>query len=1181
MKNPTKGAVSHRRTIPFTLLWLALTGFSPVNLPAAEAPATPPASVLLTVEGRVEVARRGLLDWAPATPNQELQTGDRVRTGLKSRATLRLSDLSVVRLDQLTVLEIRASQGEAEKAGLGLKGGSTYFFNRDRPGTTRFETPTASGAIRGTEFNLAVAEDGTTVVTLLDGEVLLTAEQGSLSLKSGEEGTVRPNQPPTKTAVIDAINVIQWALYYPAVVDPEELGLSAGERSARADSLKAYREGDLLRALADYPADRLPQSDAEKVFHAGLLLAAGRVTEAEADLSSLQSTLPAANAIRELIAAVKNQALSSGKKPATGSEWLAHSYRQQSRGELEAALTAAREAVKLAPGFGAAHLRVAELEFGFGRTAEAISALGVGLLLSPNNAQGLALRGFLLAAQGHIPAAETAFEQAIAVDGALGNAWLGRGLARIRSGRVAEGRKDLQVAATLEPQRSLLRSYLGKAWSVSGNPALARKELDLAGKLDPADPTPWLYSALLAQQQNRLNDGLRELERSKELNDNRGLYRSKLLLDQDRAVRSANLAALYRDTGLSDFSLREASRAVSYDYGNHSSHLFLAESYDALRDRRTLNLRYETPFFSELLVSQLLAPVGAGNLSQNISQQEYSRFFESRSLGIFSATEYLSLGDWTQAGSQFGVLGNTSYSFDAFYRTQNGQRPNNDFEQRELSLRLKQQLTPASSVFLQITDYQSESGDILQYHDPAQANRGLRVKEEQEPNLYAGFHHEWSPGVHTLVLGARLHDDLTATNPFAPTLTLIRNGGGTITNVVLSPQNPNSARFRNGFESEFVTYSAELQQIWQQHRHTLIVGARYQSGRVETDDLLDIRPLSAFSGNYANPASRTNVTESLDRANAYAYYLWSATDTLQLIGGLSYDYLAYPVNTDYSPISAGERDKDQWSPKAGLVWTPTDRTAVRGAYTRSLGGLFYDNSVRLEPTQVAGFTQAYRSLVPESIAGPIAGAEFETFGVALDQRLWRGGYLGITGEILKSEASRTVGVFTKTGALSLFPSIIKAAPGSTGERLEFEEKTVRVAFNQLLGAEWAVGGQYSLTHADLTDKFTSLPPNTLNDPSAQRDATLHQLNLNVVFNHRCGFFARFDSLWFNQDSSDLPDEDFWQFNLQAGYRFLQRRAEVRLGILNLTDRDYRLNPLTLHSELLRSRTFAASFKFLF
>ena len=105
------------------------------------------------------------------------------------------------------------------------------------------------------------------------------------------------------------------------------------------------------------------------------------------------------------------------------------------------------------------------------------------------------------------------------------------------------------VAAALEPQRALLRSYLGKSFAEAGEPQRASHELALAKRLDPADPTAWLYAALVDEQYNRVNDGVRDLEKSLELNYNRRLYRSEFLLDQDRAVRSASLAAIYRDAG--------------------------------------------------------------------------------------------------------------------------------------------------------------------------------------------------------------------------------------------------------------------------------------------------------------------------------------------------------------------------------------------------------------------------------------------------------------------------------------------------------------------------------------------------------------------------------------------------------------------------------------------------------
>src|SRR5207244_3250892 len=118
----------------------------------------------------------------------------------------------------------------------------------------------------------------------------------------------------------------------------------------------------------------------------------------------------------------------------------------------------------------------------------------------------------------------------------------------------------------------------------------------------------------------------------------------------------------------------------------------LANSYDALRNPNQINLRYETPWLSQQLVAQLLAPVGANNLSSYISQQEYSSLFERDHFGASSSTEYRSDGSWFEKGSQYGQVENFSYAFDAEYRTQPGDRPNNDLEQTSYALKAKQQL---------------------------------------------------------------------------------------------------------------------------------------------------------------------------------------------------------------------------------------------------------------------------------------------------------------------------------------------------------------------------------------------------------------------------------------------------------------------------------------------------------
>jgi Tfp pilus assembly protein PilF len=1140
------------------LLATGVVGAEPNRPPAT----TVTQSVILTVEGTVEVASAA--NWQPARPQQPLRVGERLRTGRRSRATVRLADLSVIRINELTTFQILPPHSEQRKPLFDLKQGSAYFFSRERPADVEFRTPVIAGAIRGTEFHLHVEPDGATRVSLLDGQVTVSNEHGQQELASGQESLIPPGQPPGKTAVLNARNLIQWCLYYPAVLEPDELDWSAEDREAHRRSIEAYRRGDLRQAAAEAPPDRAAASDASRLYAAALALAVGQVQAAEDLLAGVSASAPLTAALRQMVAAVKFETWTRTHPPALASEWLAESYYLQSRSQLPAALKAARAAAAKAPSFGFAWARVAELEFSFGRVPAAEAALRQAHGLSPGHAQALALQGFLLSARGRFTEAGPWFERAIEADGALGNAWLGRGLCRIRRGEIEAGRQDLQTAAALEPQRALLRSYLAKAFLREGRVHLAEKDLRLAQTLDPNDPTAWLYSALLRQQRNDINQAVRDLEHSQALNDHRQVYRSRLLLDQDRAVRGANLAAAYRDAGLTDVSVREAARAVNADYANSSAHLFLAESYDALRDPRAVNLRYETPWFSEQLVANLLAPVGAGNLSRSISQQEYARFFDGNHLGVFSATEYLSRGAWTQQGAQYGTLGQTSYSLDGYYQYDPGQRANNDLDQLTLGAALKQQITAQDSVLLQAFHAETRSGDLGQYYNyDGQGPAGTptpdltqRVRELQTPNLFLGYHRAWAPGLHTLGLAGLLQDDFTLEGT-APLLSLTQNTNGAL---VFPPlQRPSPIRL----ESEFRAYTLELQQIGQWGPHTLVAGGRYQTGDQDSH---------AWTSR-SDQSSDTTLT----RGSAYAYEYWQVVKPLQLIAGVAYDALDYPENIDVPPISGAQTRKDQVSPKAGFYLTPLDGTVLRGVYTRSLGGLYYDTSVRLEPTQIAGFNQAFRSLIPESVAGLVAGSEFETFGLALDQKFKTGTYVSLAAELLSLEADRTLGAYVTT----VRPGVLAPAlPGGTKERLEFEEKTLTATVHQLIGKYWAVGGSYRVSRAELEEAFANVA-------QFNRDvsATLQQAQLSATFNHPCGFFAQWSSLWTQQSNHDyapdLPGDDFWQHQVQIGYRFAQRRAEVRLGLLNLTDQDYRLNPLTLHAELPRERTLMVSLRFNF
>ena len=466
-----------------------------------------------------------------------------------------------------------------------------------------------------------------------------------------------------------------------------------------------------------------------------------------------------------------------------------------------------------------------------------------------------------------------------------------------------------------------------------------------------------------------------------------------------------------------------------------------------------------------------------------------------------------------------------------------------------------------------------ESGDVRPFLDDDQSSATLRVKEVQEPNLLAGYHREWSPGVHTLFLGARLDDtlQLREQNAFVPTL--VRDSSGNLTGQV----RPSFSTFDVNYGSSFNAWSAELQQIVQRSAHTVIAGARYQIGETETKAVLGRDPF-AFPPVFEDPAAAQELDSDLERASAYAYYHLQVIEPLLLIGGVAYDYLRYPENANLPPLQGEETTREQLSPKAGVVWTPLDSTSLRAAYTRSLGGVFYDNSVRLEPTQVGGFTQSYRSLAPESVAGLVPGSRFETIHLGLEHKFPSHTYLLLETEWLRSEGKRSVGVFDFTDA----PPFV-AAPSSTPQELRFDERSLALSIHQLVGSEWAFGARYRLSRAELDTEFTELPATLIPEARTDDRAILHQFNLLATWQNAAGFFVRGEGIWYAQNNESstgsLPDDDFWHLNAVAGYRFPRRRAEIAVGLLNITDRDYRMNPLNSIIELPRDRTLVVSFKF--
>ncbi len=920
--------------------------------------------------------------------------------------------------------------------------------------------------------------------------------------------------------------------------------------------------------------------------------------------------------------------MNGSRTAATCSESIAESYWYQSRANLLSAHHFAWQATELSPENGYAWTRLAEMEFSFGRTAAAKQALQRGLELTPKNARAHALMGFVLSAENKIAAARVSFEQATELDGALGSGWLGLGLTKIKRGDTAGGRADLQTAATVEPTQSFFHSYLGKALSAEGRRDEARKDLNLARQLDARDPTPWLYSAIEHQQNNHTNTAIADLEQSIAINDNRRLYRSQFLLDQDRAVRSANLAKIYQAAGMNDVAVREATRAVESDYTNPSAHLFLANSFDALRDPKRIALRYETPWFNELLLANLLSPVGGGPLSQYVSQQEYSKLLEKDGLGGSFTGEWRDTDELRSTASLFGTHGNFSWGLDAGWRDDPGhQRLNSEAELAEIYGQMKWQATPDDTVYFLGKWADQSSGDNFETYDNQPLAPGFDFTENQDPGLLLlGWNHQWKPGSNTIFLAGRLSARQHLRDPSARQLLIQRDSSGMRPGFVRPDMNGfdeftdpalriavppavqmgpdgesliyspallaaiapylgtgdvlgvNTAPFDFFTEREWEIYTAEVQHIWQTNHNTLLGGVRWQSGEFDTTTRLSVeRP--NFNGGFSTPAAEQRIQTDFDRLSLYAYDYWQPAPWLTLIGGVAWDHVEHPDNFRNPPVNDLQRDDEELSAKLGFTATPSKWITVRGAYTQGLGGVTYDESVRLEPVQLAGFNQAFRTVISESIAGSVEAPRYETMGLSLEGKLPSRTWWGLTGNIIEQEVDRTLGAFTGYD-LGVFPNSPAFFPDSTAQHLDYREESLALSINQLLGDQFSLGAGYRYTHSELRTTFTDISASILAAADTKDEATLQEFSLYANWNSPTGFFARVEANYFDQSLADDPNahtpvrsgDDFWQCNAFAGYRWHRNLCEVSAGILNLGGSDYRLSPLNPYPYLERDET---------
>jgi tetratricopeptide (TPR) repeat protein len=432
-------------------------------------------------------------------------------------------------------------------------------------------------------------------------------------------------------------------------------------------------------------------------YRASQLLAVGRVNEANADIQRALSLNPMysdAYALQAIIFVVQNErekALSSAKKavetgPNSSTAHIAMSYAQQAAFDLEGARASVEEAVKVGPRDALAWARLAELWSSFGRLGKALDAAKTAVELDPNLSRTQMVLGFAYLTQVKTTESRAAFKKAIELDQADPLSRLGLGLAKIRGGDLQAGGREIEIAASDKKQNKL-----------------SRNQFAIAKELDPLDPTPWFYDAIRKQTINRPVEALQDMQKSIELNNNRAVYRSSLLIDEDLAARSASLGRIYNDLGFQQLGLVEGWKSVNTAPANYSAHRLLADLYAALPRHeiaRTSELFQSqllqplniTPIQPELAVSNLFILEGAGPADPSFN--EFNRLFLRNRLALQASGVMGNNDTWGNNIAQSGVWNNVSYSLGQFHYETDGFRDNNDQDLDLYNAFVQARLTP-------------------------------------------------------------------------------------------------------------------------------------------------------------------------------------------------------------------------------------------------------------------------------------------------------------------------------------------------------------------------------------------------------------------------------------------------------------------------------------------------------
>lgn len=1083
------------------------------------------------LQGDVYVRHQTDKSWQTASLSHALCQYDQLKTSPLSRASIRLNNDTLVQMDQKTTLTLSNIGREQEKSFLDLIEGLIHTLSRV-PRSLDVRTPYVNAHIEGTEFVVTHSADGSKVA-IVEGKVRVANAQGSVLLTANEAVTAQANQAPQKQLLVNPLQGVAWEINYLPVTHLNHSQLSNVEREAWRN-YQANEPDKALEVLTPL-IENNQATDNALIIAAAAQLQLGQAEAARKIITSLQKDNASALALRITIAIAENQlpqaeqllesAATSNRKSADLD--LAKTYLQQAKHQLSKALRTAKSAHQKYPDNALLTARLSELHLMSGNAEKAEQLAERALKQTPKNSALITALGFALLNNGKTQKAQTTFAKAVEYNSTHSLNHLGLGLSKIKQGDLAKGREHLETAVLLAPRYSLLRSYLAKAYFEEIRNRLVYDQLELAKQNDPADPTPWLYEAIALHDDNRAIEALQSMEKSIELNDNRVVYRSEFLLDDDQASRSTALGGIYQALGFEQKIIGPATRALTRSPENSSPHRLLADAY---RDKYHLSLARK----NELLQAQLYAPIGQKLIPAQTLLGSTRLLEESGPLtGGYNEHNalFLPTGSFADLSAKAGTQGTREGEITAgliedsaalqaslYHMETEGENPDlNAYDTHVASIDLSWQMTPSLQLQLNHNESETDKGQLSQ--------RFL-----QEELTLQAFEHET--------------DDQTSSASLIFKTSVRSQWAFKISRNKLETQEattpiPNVSSFltKNTTINRYF-----LQNIFHDSDHTLITGVEYTDFQLRSD--------------FNSTTGLTSDTRSEGSQNRF-YAYWNAflpTFKTDITAGLE----RLELNDDGTAL-----DRIENLPKLGLSWSLGNNTQVSTAWFKSLSDVYAQRqSETLMPSQIAGFNQ-FNNLTNRNLN--------TTTGLAVEHRINNALATGIRLSRNKGESKQN----------------IKMGPGTPGGIYDVETEQD----NGTAWLYWTLSNRLSLSLEHQYESLKDGWEQTIGSSTdSLEDLITRRTPITLSYHHPSGFSGHLINTYIKQKgvfwkpptSQFGPEEvisdsdSFWLTDASVSYRLPKRRGTFVVGVKNLFDQNYNYEDFSSFALLEPANTWVPS-----